>query len=187
MDILEPQQHCVSNMIKHKTKCQWCTKLYASVGGYSKHLWQVHSTDCVRRNADADSRKHRLSYMSEPDFNQQDMENIIFGDLDFDCDSETATEGFKKEGRYFSTDCESDAEGQQPDTENPEHDTTCGTPICEHLFPEQDPSFNLYAPFRNPVDYRLARFFNTAKTSKEKIDQFFKHGTLKGLNPTHHV
>ena len=106
------------------------------------------------------------------------MENIIFVDLDFDCDSETSTEGSDKEARYFSTDSESDAEGQQPETENPQHDTTCVTHIREHLFPEQDTGFNLYAPFRNPVDYRLARFFNSAKTSKKKIDQFFKDGVL---------
>ena len=39
----------------------------------------------------------------------------------------------------------------------------------------------------NPVDYRLARFFNSAKTSRKKIDQFFKDGIFKGLNPKHHV
>ena len=112
MDMLEPQQHCVSNMNEHKTKCQWCPKLYASAGACSNHLWQVHGTDCVRTNADADSRKRRVSNVSEADINQEDMENIIFVDLDFDCDSETPTEGCDKEARYFSTDSESDAEGQ---------------------------------------------------------------------------
>ena len=159
MDMLEAQQHCVSNMNKHKTKCQWCSKLYASAGAYCNHLGQVHGTDCIRLNTDADSRKCRLSYISEQDFNQEDMENIIFADLDFDCDSETPTEGSNKEATYFSADSESDPEGQQPDTENPQHDATCGTPIREHLIPEQDTGFNLYATCRNPVDYRLARFF----------------------------
>ncbi|KAF8430918.1 hypothetical protein BGX38DRAFT_1146770 [Terfezia claveryi] len=55
------------------------------------------------------------------------------------------------------------------------------------FFPEEDPNFNLYAPFRDSVDYRLARFFNSAKTSKGKIEQFFRDGILKSLNPTHKV
>ena len=167
MDMLESQQHCVSNMNKQKTKCHWCSKLYSSAGGFSNHLWQVHGTDCVQPNADADSRKRRLCDVSEADFNQEDMENIIFEDLDFDCYSETPTEGSDKEVRYVSTDSEYDDEGQHSDTENPQHDPTCRTRIHEHLCPEQDSVFNLYASFRNPVDYRLARFFNSAKTVRK--------------------
>ena len=187
MDLLEPQQHCLSNMNKYKTQCQWCTKRYASAVAYSNHPWQVHGTDCVRSNADADSRKCPPSDVSEPDIQQEDMENLIFGVLDSDCDSETATEGSNKEARYLSTDSESHAEGQQHDTENPQHDATYGTPIHEHLFPEQDSGYNVYPPFRNPLDYSLARFFNYAKTYKKKIDQIFEDGIFKGLNPTHHV
>ena len=111
----------------------------------------------------------------------------MFRDFDFDCDSETPTEGSDKEARCFSTDSESNAEGRQPDRENPQYDATCGTPIREHLFLEQDSGFNLYALFSNPVEHRLAHFFNLAKTYKKKLDQFFNDGILKGLNATHHV
>ena len=138
-------------------------------------------------NTNANVPKRRFSDVSEPDFNQENMENIIFGDLDFDCDSESPTEGSDKEARYFSADSESDAEGQQPDIENPQHDTTCGTPIREHLFPEQDSGFNLYGTFRNPINYYLARFLKIANTYKKKIQQFFQHDLLKRLNPTHQV
>jgi hypothetical protein len=62
-----------------------------------------------------------------------------------------------------------------------------GTPIQEHLFPEHDPAFNLYAPFSNAADYRLARWFNSARTSQTKIDQFFKGGVFDALNPTYPV
>ena len=113
--------------------------------------------------------------------------NIIFVTFDYYFDSEAASACSDKEDRYFSTNCESYAEGPQADTQNPEHGATCGTPTRKHVFPEQDSGFNMYAPFMNPVVYQLARFFNSAKTCEKKIDQFLKHGILKGLNPTHHI
>ena len=110
--MVNPQQHFVSDMNKYKMLCQYYTKLYASAGAYSNHVGQVYGTDCVQPNADADSRKRRLYNVSEPDFNQEHMKNIIVVDLDLDCDAETATESSQKEARYCPTDSESDAEGQ---------------------------------------------------------------------------
>jgi len=45
----------------------------------------------------------------------------------------------------------------------------------------------LYSPFRHAIDYRLARFFNAVQASEKKINQCFKDGILKGLDPTHQV
>ena len=59
-----------------------------------------------------------------------------------------------------------------------------GTPIRVYSFPEQDPSYNLYAPFSHSINYRLASHFSAAKTPKSKIDHFFKNNILKDLNPT---
>jgi len=81
----------------------------------------------------------------------------------------------------YSGEEESDELSQQHDA------TTAGIPIREYSFPELDSGFNLYAPFCYAVDYQLARLFNAAKTSKQKIDLFFKDGILKDLNPTHEV
>jgi len=55
------------------------------------------------------------------------------------------------------------------------------------VFPEQEPGYNLFTLFWNRIDYRLVRFFNSARTSKTKVDQFFKDGILSNINPRHHV
>jgi len=55
------------------------------------------------------------------------------------------------------------------------------------VFPEQEPGYNLFPPFRNRIDYRLARFFNSARTFETKVDQFFKDSILNNINPIHHV
>ncbi|KAF8426775.1 hypothetical protein BGX38DRAFT_1278901 [Terfezia claveryi] len=102
-------------------------------------------------------------------------------------DTEFASKGSDKEARDFSSESESDDEGQQPDIGVSINNPHAGIPIRKHSFSEEDPNFNLYAPFRDSVDYRLACFFNSAKTSKEKIEQFFCDGILKSLNPTHEV
>jgi len=96
-------------------------------------------------------------------------------------DPQSESEGSDREIRDFCSEEESDEHSQQPDA------TTAGIPIREYSFPERDSGFNLYAPFCHAVDYRLACFFNPAKTSKQKIDLFFKDGILKDLNRTHEV
>ena len=62
-----------------------------------------------------------------------------------------------------------------------------GIRICAYSFPEEDPGLNLYAAFRHHLNYRLARFFNRAKTSQGNIEQFLRQGILQGLNLVHHV
>jgi len=113
-------------------------------------------------------------------------------DLHLDYNSDPLCEGSDNEVRYFTSDSESDAEGEQPDVEaqqpnTPNTHVAYGTPIAEYVFPEQEPGYNLFAPFRNRIDYRLAWFFNSARTSKTKVDQFFKDRILNDINPTHHV
>jgi len=124
------------------------------------------------------------------------MRDIISGAFEWDCNlnsnSEPPCEGLDNEAQYFTSDSESDAEGEQPDVEAQQPNTlnthvAYGTPIAEYVFPEQEPGYNLFAPFRNQIDYRLACFFNSARTSEAKINQFFKNGILHDINPMHHV
>ena len=63
----------------------------------------------------------------------------------------------------------------------------CKYNIHDVVFPEQDPDFNLYAPFPNHIDDTLARFFNRAKASRADINEFFKDRILNDLNPIHKV
>jgi len=100
---------------------------------------------------------------------------------------EPVSEGSDREAREFSDNEESDRETQQTDATNVISFRHAGPPLRPYLFPEQDAGFDLYAPFSHLIDYRLARFFNSAKTSQANIDKFFKDGILKGLNPTHDV
>ena len=67
----------------------------------------------------------------------------------------------------FSSD---ESNSDEPET-NTRIYTNAGTPIRAHSSPEQDPSYNSYAPFQHVTDYRLARFFNATKISQLKIDQ----------------
>jgi len=100
-----------------------------------------------------------------PGWNLDEIQNVVSADCD--TDAEPTSEGSDREVRYFASDSDSDsnAGGQQPNTRGTQYQVASGTPIREHLFPEQDPAFNLYAPFSNAVDYRLARWFNSARTS----------------------
>jgi len=124
------------------------------------------------------------------------MRDIMSGDFDLDLDldynSDPSCEGSDNAVQYFTSDSESDAEGEQPDMEaqqlnTPNTHVAYGTPIAEYVFPEQEPGYNLFALFWNHIDYRLAQFFNSARTSETKVDQFFKDGILNDINPTHHI
>jgi hypothetical protein len=97
------------------------------------------------------------------------------------------SEGSEREAREFSSDEESDGEGQQGDATDMIPAMRAGQPLRQYLFPEQAAGFDFYAPFHNPIDYRLARFFNSAKTSQASIDKFFKDGIMQGINPTHRI
>ncbi|RPB19375.1 hypothetical protein L211DRAFT_853191 [Terfezia boudieri ATCC MYA-4762] len=134
------------------------------------------------------SRKRRFSNISdtaEVEYNiaEVNFTDSISADVDYYSDS-CYSEGSDKEARFFSVEPESDEGSQEIDAINY---PCAGNPIRQHVFPEEDQNFNLFAPFHTPIDYRLARFFNSTKTSQAKIDQFFKDNLLKGLNPTHQV
>ncbi|RPB18859.1 hypothetical protein L211DRAFT_853739 [Terfezia boudieri ATCC MYA-4762] len=178
-------------MNRHKTRCQWCTKLYVSAGQYSNYIAKVHPGEDVSSLETPKSRKRRLSDSIDLATSNLDMDVLaaICSPDYLSSDTEFASEGSNKEARDFSSESESesDEEGQQPNTGVSISNPRAGMPIQKHSFPEEDPSFNLYAPFQNSVDYRLARFFNSAKTSKGRIEQFFHDGVLKSLNPTHKV
>ena len=118
-------------MKKHKTKCPWCPKLYPSTGGYSDHLSQVHGTDSIQSLSNT-SRKHSLSdvtifraddstLLETPGWDLEHMRDIMSGDFDLDLhldyNSDPLCEGSDNEVRYFTSDSESDAEGEQPDVE----------------------------------------------------------------------
>ncbi|KAF8435254.1 hypothetical protein BGX38DRAFT_1286781 [Terfezia claveryi] len=173
----------------HKTRCHWCPQLYASPGAYANHLAKIHPEEKLFK-----SRKHRLSDISHTSSSSAELEIANIGEIFLtsnDCsDREGESEGSDEEVRNYCSDAESaesDGESQQSEALNTITQPVAGTPIREHFFPEQDLEFNLYSPFRHPVDYRLARFFNAIHASEKKIDQFFKNGILQALNPTHRV
>ncbi|RPB23702.1 hypothetical protein L211DRAFT_849346 [Terfezia boudieri ATCC MYA-4762] len=132
------------------------------------------------------SRKRQFSNISdtvevESNITEVNFTDIISADIDYysnSCHSESSD----KEARFFSVEPESDEGSQEIDAINY---PCAGNPIHQYVFPEEDQNFNLFAPFHTPIDYRLARFFNSTKTSQAKIDQFFKDNLLKGLNLIH--
>ena len=97
---------------------------------------------------------------------------------------EPVSEGSDREGREFSDDEESNGETQQTNTTNLISFRHAGQPLPPYLCPKQDATFHLYAHFHHLIDYRLAHFFNSAKTSQANKNKFFKDGILKGLNLT---
>lgn len=160
-------------MNSHIARCQWCTKTYTSAGWYFNHIEKAHPGKHT-------SRKRQLSDGdSDPEI--PEIINNLPADLFSESsDIELQEEGSDREALEFSSD--------ESDSDEPETNTTnAGTPIRAHSFKEQDPSYNLYAPFQSATDYRLARFFNAAKVPQSKIDQFFKDGILKAINPTYNV
>jgi len=156
-----------------------------SVGAYSYNLAKIHPQKNLHTLAEPTSRKHWLSDLSNLDssFSQLDISGIgeIFLPSYNSSDPESESEGFDRKIQDFCSEEESDEHSQQLDA------TTAGIPLREYSFQVRDSGFNLCAPFCHAVDYRLARFFNAEKTSKQKIDLFFKNGILKDLNPTHEI
>ena len=147
---------------------------------------------------------------------ESDINTTLPGISSLNSDTESEDEGSDREAREFENGSESEDAVSEPGSENESSDpgsdddssdrkaqgsesdvegrqtnvvvqVLAGTPIRGYPFPERDPSYNLYAPFRHGADYQLAHFFNTAKTSQGNIDKFFRGGVLKALNPTHHV
>ena len=92
---------------------------------------------------------------------------------------------FDREARGFTSNPELDSDGQLSD---PLYLQLCrGIAIRKYSFVEENPSFNLYTPFRNGINDQLVQFFSTSKILSAKIDKFFKDGILKDLNPTYNV
>ena len=178
-----------NNMNRYKTRCQWCLKLYTSPKAYSNHLAKAHQGYNLRSLEGPNSRKRRVSDLSDLATSEINMDvpaDICLSDCDIS-HYETESGGSDKETRDFFSESESDDDSTQPDPSKLIIHSHAGISIREYAFPEQDQSFNLYAPFRHPVDYRLAWFFNSAKTSQGKIEQFFRDGILQGINLTHDV
>ena len=174
-------------MNKYRTRCPWCPKFYSSSGVLTKHLAKVHSNPelCQPQSS---SRKRRLSNVAgHPGWNLDEIQNVVSADCD--TNAEPTSEGSDREVWYFASDSDSDfnAGSQQPNTRGTQYQVASGTLIREYLFLEQDPAFNLYALFSNATDYRLARWFNSVRTSQAMIDQFFKGEVFDALNPTYPV
>jgi len=174
-------------MNKYRTPCLWWPKFYSYSGVLTNHVAKVHGNPelCQRQSS---CHKYCLSYVAgHPGWNLDEIQNVVSADCDTDI--EPTSEGSDREVRDFASDSDSDsnAGGQQPNTRGIQYQVASGTPIREHLFPEQEPAFNLYAPCSNAMDYRLARWFNSTKTSQMMINQFFKGGVFDTLNPTYPV
>ena len=134
---------------------------------------------------------------SPPDLDLTTLRAIV--SKDHGCsDIEYESEGSDRESRGFTSDPEPDRDSRgstsdpEPDGEGQLSDKVdlklrTGIAIRKYSFPEENPNFNLYAPFRHRIDYQLARFFSSAKISSAKINQFFKDGILKDLNLTYTV
>ena len=172
-------------MNRHKTRCQWCPKLYTSAGAYSTHLTKAHPTENLQ--ALEETRKRRFSDLSDSDssLDPEQIRREISRSNFVSPDLESENEGSDRELLDISGDYDSDGGAQLSDPVGPQE--CAGTAIRKYTFQEENPDYNLFSPFRHRTDYQLARFFNSAKTSKAKIDQFFKNDILKALNPTHNV
>ena len=174
-------------MERYGTRCPWCSKTYASAGWLSNHITKVHPEKNLREFT---SQKRHLSDVDSSDempgeSTSQGQDEMLEFNMDIIFESSTREgqdEGSDREVLDFSSD-ESDSECPRVD----EVIQRAGAPIRVYSFPEQDPSYNLYAPFSHSIDYRLASHFIAAKTPKSKIDHFFKNNILKDLNPTHKV
>ena len=174
-------------MERYGTRCPWCLKPYASAGWLSNHITKVHPE---KNLSEFTSRKRHLSDVDSSDempgeSTSQGQDEMLEFNMDIIFESSTREgqdEGSDREVLDFSSN-ESDSECPRVD----EVIQRAGAPIRVYSFPEQDPSYNLYAPFSHSIDYRLASHFIAAKTPKSKIDHFFQNNILKDLNPTHKV
>ncbi|KAF8473800.1 hypothetical protein BDZ91DRAFT_845281 [Kalaharituber pfeilii] len=66
-----------------------------------------------------------------------------------------------------------------------------GVPLRQHMFRHpRNASSNIFQPFANALDYKLARFFQTSGISRFRIDEFFKDGIMAAAaenDPTYRV
>ena len=200
-------------MNRGKTRCHWCPKLYTSPGTYSTHLKKVHLEKNLKNTG---KRKRRFSDISNlsisgsqldpdlakpgsPGWRRSDQSTPIISQPQLDLktlraivsqdygssDIEYESKGSDREAKGFTSNPEPDGEGQPS---NPVYlKPWADIAIRKYSFPEENLSFNLYAPFRNRIDYQLVQFFSSSKISSAKIDKFFKDRILKDLNPTYNV
>ena len=98
---------------------------------------------------------------------------------------EYESDGSDMEARSFTSYPKLDGDGQPSDSLDLR--PRAGIAIRKYSFSEENPRFNLYAPFPNYIDYQLAQFFSSSKISSAKINKFFEDGILKDLNPTYIV
>ena len=198
-------------MNRGKTRCHWCPKLYTSPGAYSTHLKKVHPEMNFKSTG---KPKRRFSYISDlstsglgldpdldkpgspercsnqnpvtspPHLDLKTLRAIVsqdYGSSDIEYESDRSD----REARSFTSDPEPNGDGQPSDSLDLR--ARAGIAIRKYSFPEENPSFNLYAPFRNHIDYQLAQFFSSSKISSAKINKFFKDRILNDLNPTYMV
>ena len=178
-----------NNMNSNKSRFWGCPNLHATAGAYSNQISKIHTETELRtlqgpesRHVQPRSRKRRLSDLSDDNLYVALMSQIMLPESD----PESVREGSDEEARILLH-AESDGENPQSHLLNCTEETRAGIPIREYSSTEQDATFNRYSSFWHPIDYRLARFFYSTKVPKVKIDQLFKDGILKGLDPTHQV
>jgi len=145
-----------TTMNRHKTRCQWCPRLYASAGAYSYHLANVHPEKNIRSLQDPQSRKRQLSDVGKPEASTERLDISMLTTFlapNYYSESEPVSEGSDREARKFSDDEESDGETQQTDATNLISFRHAGQPLRLYFLPEQDAGFDMYAPFRHLIDY----------------------------------
>ena len=98
----------LNDINRHKTRCQWCPKLYTSARAYSTHLTKVHPTENLQ--ALEETRKHQFSDLSDYDSSldpeqipqEISQSNFVSPDL------ESENEGSDRELLDISSDYDSD-------------------------------------------------------------------------------
>ena len=160
-----------------KERCQWCPKLYSSAGAYTNHVANAHPGESISHkhylsdiDTDTDeqssrARKRRLSDVeidtSEQKWGDLDLDlntlpDILISAFNQDLELELESEGSDREVREFS-DSDSECDEEESQSTARAMQSQAGTPLREHPFCERDPTYNLYTPFQNSIDYKLAR------------------------------
>ena len=121
---------------------------------------------------------------SQPQLNFKTLSAIVSQDYG-SSNIEYESKGSDRETRGFISDPEPDSEGQPSDPVYLK--LRAGIAISKYSFPEENPTFNLYAPFPYYIDYQLVQFLGRSKISSTKIDKFFNDKILKDLNTTYNV
>ena len=169
-------------MKRGKTQCHWCHKLYTSPGAYSKHLKKVHPDKNLKNTG---KRKRQFSDISNlsiygsklypdldkpgsPGWRRSDQSTSVTSQPQLDLktlhaivsqdygssDIEYESEASHREARGFTSNPELDGESHPSDPVYLK--PHAGIDIRKYSFPEENPSFNIYAPFRNHINYQLA-------------------------------